>query len=744
MATAHERLVDALSDRYRLEEEIGRGGMAVVYRAWDLKNHRTVAIKVLHEDLSSAVGVERFLREIQTTGNLTHPHILPLYDSDATVGFLYYVMPFSEAGALRKRLAGHQQLDVDEAVRITCEVADGLSYAHSRGIIHRDIKPDNILFLGNDRAVIGDFGIARAVSAPDCDDITATGVKIGTPAYMSPEQVAGEELDGRTDIYSLGCVLYEMLVASTPFSGPAQAVMARKSIDPVPPIRTVRPTVPEALERVVLKALARTPADRFATAGEFAAALRNPVAAPAFDVRAESIAVLPFTNLSPDPDTEYFSDGLSEEIINALARIPGLQVAARTSSFAFRGKAIDLAAIGGALKVATVLEGSVRRSATRLRVTVQLVKVADGYQLWSESYDRDATDVFQIQEDIAHAVAARLQATWDGSTGGVSFRRHTENLDAYHLYLKGRYHWEQRGVGLKTALECFSKALALDPSYALAHAGLADACILLAEYGVVAPREILPKARAAIFTALDMAPDLAEAHSACGELKLVLDWDWRGAAEELQLAIKLNPRDVVARYRLAVLLSLVAGRFEEAGVHARRAVELDPLAPLPHSQLGLVLMAAGRYEEAIPAFRQAIDLAPFLFLPNFHLGVLYHHMGRMAEAINRIQLAADVSGRHPTALTALANCLRTQGDADGVTQVFDELTVRARREYVAKSALAVVAAAAGRVDEAFQLLAQACDDHDYVLIYAKRHPGFSLLQSDPRIDTIYRRVGFQE
>lgn len=744
MPTDLERLATALSDRYRIEQEIGRGGMATVYRAWDLKNHRRVAVKALHPELSSAVAVERFLREIETTGNLTHPHIMPLFDSDAADGFLFYVMPLITEGSLRGRLMSQRQLAIDEAVRITGEVAEALSYAHSKGIVHRDIKPDNILFSGG-RAVVGDFGIARAVADPDRDGITATGVQIGTPAYMSPEQFTGEELDGRTDLYSLGCVLYEMLAGEVPFSGPtAQSVIARKAIDAVPPIRSVRPAVPEPLELAVLKALATTPADRFATAGAFAEAVRNQTSPLVSLAPGESVAVLPFTNLSPDPDTEYLSDGISEEIINALARIPGLQVAARTSSFAFRGKALDLAAIGRALKVATVLEGSVRRAGMRLRVTVQLAKVADGYQLWSERYDRDVTDVFQIQEEIAHAVAGRLQATFGGAPGGLTFRRPTENLDAYHLYLKGRYYWEQRGVGLKTALECFGQALALDPNYALAHAGLADACILLAEYGVVAPQVILPKARAAAQAALELAPDLAEAHSASGELRFVLDWDWRGAADELQLAIRLNPRDAVARYRLAILLSLVAGRFEEALVHARRAVELDPLAPLPLTQLGLVLMAARRHDEAVEAFRQAIGLAPLLFLPNFYLGVLYHHLGRTDEGIKLIQLAADVSGRHPTALTALANCLRAQGDLDGVQQVFDELTVRARREYVPKSALAVVAAATGRSDEAFQLLAQACDDHDYVLIYAKRHPGFSVLQSDPRIEAIYERVGFQE
>jgi tetratricopeptide (TPR) repeat protein len=299
-------------------------------------------------------------------------------------------------------------------------------------------------------------------------------------------------------------------------------------------------------------------------------------------------------------------------------------------------------------------------------------------------------------------------------------------------------------VGLKTALECFGKALTLDPLYALAHAGLADACILLAEYAVVAPKDILPKARAAVQRALALAPDLAESHGASGELKLVLDWDWLGAADELQRAIALNPRDVAARYRLALLLGLVAGRFDEALVHARRAVELDPLAPLPQTQLGATLMAAGRYEEAVVVFQQAIELAPALFLPNFHLGVLYNYLGRTEEAISRIERAADVSGRHPTAMTALANCLRTQGDVDGAQLIFDELVARSRREYVPKSALAVVAAAAGRVDEAFQLLERACEDRDYVLIYAKRHPGFSLLQADARIEAIYRHIGFPE
>ncbi|HET9708801.1 MAG TPA: serine/threonine-protein kinase, partial [Gemmatimonadales bacterium] len=361
MTIPFERLWQALAERYRVEEEIGQGGMATVFRAWDIKNRRPVALKVLDPQLATAVAVERFLREIKTAGNLPHPRILPLYDSDATEGFLFYVMPLIEGGALRRRLEGHRQLDIEEAVRIACEVADALSCAHSHGIIHRDIKPDNIL-LSSGGAVVSDFGIARAFAAQDHEYITATGVQVGTPAYMSPEQFAGDVLDSRTDIYSLGCVLYEMLTGSAPFDEhSATAVIARKSNDAVPSIRTVRPAVSESLERVVLKALSRTPADRFASAGELAHALRSRETAAASDVRAESVAVLPFTNLSPDPDTEYLSDGISEELINALGRIPGLLVAARTSSFAFRGKAVDLIAIGRALKAATVLEGSVRK-----------------------------------------------------------------------------------------------------------------------------------------------------------------------------------------------------------------------------------------------------------------------------------------------------------------------------------------------------------------------------------------------
>jgi len=737
-----ERLRVALAGRYALERELGRGGMATVYYGQDLKHRRSVAIKVLQQELATALGVERFRREIEMAAGLTHPHILPLFDSGEADGLFYYVMPYIEGQTLRGRLDQERQLPIEDAVRIACDVAAALACAHARGVLHRDIKPENIMFSAG-RAVVADFGIARMVSAASLERITGTGVAIGTPAYMSPEQaLADPQLDGRTDVYSLGCVVYEMLTGSPPFTGPtAQAVLARHTIDPAPSIRGVRPTVSSALERAILKALAKAPADRFGSATQFAAALTAPVEGPA---DGESIAVLPFVNLSADPDTEYFSDGIAEEIINALAQLPGLRVAARTSSFAFRGHAIDLAEVGAKLKVATVLEGSVRKAGTHLRVTAQLIKVADGYHLWSERYDREMTDVFAIQDEIARAIADRLQVTFGGRETGLLVTPPTQNLDAYHLYLKGRYYWAQRGLGLKKALDCFGQALALDPNYALAHTGLADACALLAEYGIVVPKVILPKARVAIQRALELAPDLAEAHCAQGTLKLVFDWDWPGASRDLRRAIELNPRYVAARYRLALYLTLIESEFEQGIAHARRAVELDPLAPLPLGQLGAVLIAAGRHEEAIAPLKRAVELGPGMLLPLLHLGVIYHCLGRTREAIEIHEIAAASSGRNPLTIAHLAVFLSAEGKDGEAQALYDELEARSRREYVLASTLAFAAAALGRIDEAFQLLHRACDDRDAALIYAKRYPTFRLLQGDPRMTEIYRRIGLPD
>jgi len=715
--------------------------MATVYLGEELKLHRQVAIKLLHPELATGLGVERFLREIQTAAGLTHPHIVPLFHSGESDGLLFYVMPFIEGETLRRRLTREGSLPIDDAVRIACDVSEALGYAHAHGVVHRDIKPENIIFSAG-RALVTDFGIARALSAASLEPLTIEGA-IGTPAYMSPEQVGqSPQLDGRSDIYSLGCTLYEMLTGSVPFTGPTpQSVMARQVLDVVPPIRSVRPTVPYALEQAVLTALAKVPADRFATAGQFARALQAPDAVTADGEGGESIAVLPFANLSGDSDFEYFSEGIAEEIINALTHLPGLRVAARTSSFAFRGQGIDLAEVGAKLKVATVLEGSVRRSGNRLRIAAQLVKVADGYHLWSESYDREMTDVFAIQDEIAKAIANRLRVTL-GDDGAPLVTPATGNLGAYHLYLRGRYYLAQRGLGLKKALECFDRALALDPNYALAYAGLADACTVLAEYGLAPPNVIRPKARAAVQRALELAPDLAEVHCASGALAFICDWDWPCAARDLRRAVELNPRSVAARQWLSYYLVFIEGRLEDGIAQARRALELDPLAPLLVMQLGMTLTGAGRYDEAVASFQRAGDLAPMMFQATIHLGLVFNHLGRSDEAIGPLEVAVTTSGRHPWTLAALAVCYSSLGRRADVEAIHDELVARARREYLQSTVLAIVVASLGRMDETFDLLDRACDEHDGILVYSKRYPFFKQLQTDPRMERVYQRIAF--
>ena len=439
-----DRLQAALVDRYAIEREVGRGGMATVYLAQDVRHHRPVAVKVLHPQLAVSLGSDRFLREIQIAARLQHPHIVPLYDSGQAEELLYYVMPYVEGESLRQRLAREPRLPVEDAIQIARAVAAALDYAHRNHVVHRDIKPENVM-LHQGEAVVTDFGIAKAVTAA-ADNLTQTGTAVGTPAYMSPEQAAGEaELDGRSDVYSLGAMLYEMLAGTAPFTGvTAQAIIAKLFTEPVPSLREHREDVAEWLDQAVRKALAKAPTDRFAPAAQFAQALAwpsggsTPPGTPAGVSAPKSIAVLPFVNMSADPENEYFTDGIAEEIINALTKIQALRVAARTSSFAFKGKNEDIGEIGRKLKVATVLEGSVRKAGTRLRVTAQLVNVADGYHLWSERYDRQLEDVFVIQDEISENIVRALRVVLSEEEKRAIEKAPTENVQAYDYYLRGR------------------------------------------------------------------------------------------------------------------------------------------------------------------------------------------------------------------------------------------------------------------------------------------------------------------
>jgi len=611
-----ERLRTALSQSYVIDRELGRGGMATVYLAQDGKHERLVALKVLHPDLAASLGPDRFLREIKLAARLNHPHILPLHDSGEIDGFLYYVMPYVEGESLRERLDRDHQLPVEEAVHHGRAIASALDYAHRQGIVHRDIKPENIM-LYEGEAMVMDFGIAKAVSAAGSETLTQTGMMIGTPAYVSPEQAAGEtELDGRSDQYSLGCVMYEMLSGERAFSGPtAQAVMAKRFTETARPLRSLRAAIPEPVERAVTRAMSTDAAGRYRTAAQFAQALASGSLTTPTDTQtlpqqtissAKSVAVLPFSNMSTDAENEYFADGMAEEIINALSKIQSLRVASRTVSFALKGKNEDLAEVGRKLHVSTVLDGSVRKMGNRLRITAQLVNVADGYQLWSERYDREMEDVFAIQDDISQAIVKALRVILTEGEKRQIEKARAVNVQAYDYYLRGRQYFHQlRRKSLEYAKQMFNKAIDIDPEYARAHAGVADCYSLL--YTYFDAREFnLRQADVASSKALELEPELAEAHVARG-LAVSLSKRFDEAEREFETAMRLDPKLFEAAYWYARARKS-QGRYEEAMKLFERAAVIRPEDYQTPGFLAQTLDALGRDDEAREAYRRQIKL----------------------------------------------------------------------------------------------------------------------------------------
>jgi serine/threonine protein kinase/Tfp pilus assembly protein PilF len=610
-----ERIRDAFSQYYTLDRELGRGGMATVYLAQDGKHERLVALKVLHPDLAASLGPERFLREIKLAARLNHPHILPLHDSGEADGFLYYVMPYIEGESVRERLDREQHFNVEEAVHHGRAIASALHYAHRQGIVHRDIKPENVM-LYEGEAMVMDFGIAKAVSVAGHETLTQTGMMIGTPAYVSPEQAAGEtNLDGKTDQYSLGCVLYEMLSGERPFSGATpQAVMAKRFSETPRALRTIRSSIPESVERAVAKAMSTDAAARYSTAAQFGQALASGNLLTPTDTAslphaavsaAKSVAVLPFTNMSADPDNEYFTDGMAEEIINALNKVQSLRVAARTSSFAFKGKNEDVGEIGRKLKVSTVLEGSVRKMGNRLRITAQLVNVADGYHLWSERYDREMEDVFAIQDDISGAIVKALKVILSEGEKKQIEKARAESVQAYDYYLRGRQYYQIHRKSLEYARQMFNRAIETDPEYARAYAGVADSCSLL--YMYFDAREFnLKQADIASAKALELEPDLAEAHVARG-LAISLSKRFDEAEAEFETAMKLDPKLFEAAYWFGRALQS-EGRFAEAAKMFERACALRPEDYQAPNFLAQAYRALGKEEEGKAADRRSIRL----------------------------------------------------------------------------------------------------------------------------------------
>jgi serine/threonine-protein kinase len=788
-------ITEALRGTYAVEREIGQGGMASVYLADDLRHRRKVAIKVLRAELGAALGPERFLREIEFAARLQHPHILPVFDS-GRIGevTLYYVMPYVAGESLRQRLGREGALPVEEALRLAREVADALGYAHAQGIAHRDIKPENIL-LQADHAVVADFGIARAIAGGmavgrDAAALTATGFSLGTPSYMSPEQAHGSaELDGRTDVYSLGCVLYEMLTGAPPFTGPnVQAVLARHAVDPVAPIRTVRATVPETVERVVLRALAKVPADRYATAAHFANALstasrtqlvpplpraRRPRvlritaltaaalaigtlgwwAAARTNARAagreagagrpteSSVAVLSFDNLSSDTADAYLAQGVGEEIASRLNDFPGVRVAGRGAVGRLqRADTADLLGQARRLGVGYLVEGSVRRAGPRVRVSVRLVNASDGFRTWGQSYDHALGSILDLQDeigaDVARAVAGRAAASARPRTV------RTRDPAAYEQLLRGNYYLSARSPrSLARAVEAYTQAVRYDPSFAVAHGRLAYTYALLLDWGWSLgglPRDsIAARAAKAADRAIQLDSTIAEAWLARGQMARLLEPQAMGdALAASRRAVRIDSTDAEARHELGMVLRLL-GNDSEAAVHLRQAVTLDNDRPMTLVHLGWIDAAAGHHADAARWFDSAIVLHPGFYQAYAERAPLRLARGDTSGA--RADAETAVRLRPPedpfSGEGVLLALERQRGDAAAARRRLASLLAGAPRPDTIQvhSAISWAAAlvGAGEHRRAIEFLEQVRADPPHLRLHL-RDMHFEAIRSDPR------------
>jgi serine/threonine protein kinase/tetratricopeptide (TPR) repeat protein len=696
--------------RYRIEKEIGRGGMAVVYRAHDTRHDRPVAIKVLHPEIAAGIGTTRFFQEIRLAARLNHPHIIALHDSGETDGTLYYVMPFIDGDNLRARLDKQGRFPADEAVDLAQQIASALDYAHRLGVVHRDIKPENVMIYEGE-ALVADFGIAKAVTVAGGANLTNTGFAIGTPAYMSPEQAAGQtDLDGRSDEYSLACVLYEMLTGEPPFTASTpQALIAKRFTDTPRPVSAIVPAIPEYVSVAVRKALSRDASDRYATAADLSVALEPKQKK---EDEKPSIAVLPFSNMSTDPENEFFSDGIAEEIINALTKVQALEVVSRTSAFAFKGKNLDMREIGRQLGVKTLLEGSVRKAGKRLRVTAQVIDVETGYHLWSERFDREMEDVFAIQDEIAENIVKALRVVLSKREESAIKAARTSNVRAYEYYLRGRHLYHQwRRESWDGADDMFRRAIALDPDYALAYTGLADTSSIRYMY-FSGGEEALQQADAASRRAVDLDPTLAEAHAARG-LALSCQKRLDEAAQELERAMELDPTLYEAPYYYARMLQM-QGRMAEAAGYFDRAASLRDddfqaagLAQTIYRDLGRMQDMTRAANRCVEAAKRAIAVNPGDSRA-LQLGALaLHDLGQNEEAKEWADRAIEV-------------------DPDEISTLYN---------------IACLFSISGDGERALDLLERAVDLGWARAEWLKADPDFASVHGNPRYEALLKRLG---
>jgi len=740
--------------RYQILHKIGQGGMGEVFLAQDVPLDRRVALKMLPSSVQqNEMSRKRFLREAKLAASLDHPYICKVFEAGIIDDCAFIALEYVHGQTLAERMA-RGPLALADALRMGIEIAEAMDEAHRHEVIHRDLKPANIMVTHAGHVKVMDFGVAVRIAPAalaEADTITQSAVDLqaGTLIYMSPEQLRWLPLDPRSDLFSFGIVFHQMLTGLHPFKRSA-ALDTTSAIlnDPLPSLTGLG----EGLRTVVRTLLAKDPEARHPSAQALLVDLRrlqqetesrSPsawIATAPSDT--PSIAVLPFADLSEDQDQAHFSEGLSEELIFALNAIEGVRVCGRSSAFRFRATALDLRDVGRILDVRYLLEGSVRRAGTTLRVNVRLLDTTSGYQRWSERFDREAKDIFVLQDEIARCVAESLELQLGGSGGTAARDRRTNDLAAYNLYLKGRYHWNKRtGDGLRQAIEHFEQALVADPNYALAYAGLADAGILLAMHGNLPAISVCPRAKRAAERALELDDTLGAAHAALGFVLAAYDWDWQGAEREYRLAIELNPSDANARSLFGSACLMPQRRYDEAFAQLKRAVELDPLSPSINTGLGGLFHELREFDRAAAQLLKTIELDPTFYFAHFGLGRTYSMQGKHEAALDAFDRAAVISPTSVHVKSLRARELHLLGRTSEAKAILAEVLEQSTAAYVPAIGPVTMYFGFGDYDRAFEWLTRVLDEREIWAIWTNSSPFYAPFRSDPRFPPLVRRLG---